>query len=78
MGWAWALTEDEGIMIHLLRRREGLVDNVMVGYINKAYTQAPVATCDTLSILGHGSRQRKRYSVTLRTSYRRDGTGGEI
>ena len=46
-------------MIHL-RRRELPSDNVMVPYINKAYKQAPVATCDTVSILGHGSRQRRK------------------
>lgn len=33
----------------------------MMQYINKAYIQAPVATCDTLSVLGHGSRQREQH-----------------
>jgi len=61
VGWVWALTEGEGIMIHLSKVGGLPSDNVMVPYINKAYKQAPVATRDTLSILGHGSRQRKKH-----------------
>ena len=48
-------------MIHL-SKEGGTVGNVTVPYINKAYEQTPVATCYTLSILGHGSRQRKQHS----------------
>ena len=60
-GLVWTLTEGEGIMIHLSKEGGTVRQCVMVPYINKAYKQAPVATCDTVSILGHGSRQRKKH-----------------